>query len=203
MYCYLVFKNQTLQYCDQHAQHKDGASWVNGMTSQIKICLRHWLHEWQSLLHWWVRNCNGICWDPECQVKALQTKHFLHLSDTPDMPDTTVTGRHQHYWCSCFPLSICIMLYPNVFCSFIPWYMLLWDHTDDRILAPSSFCLGGGLNVAPEALAQDAAWWLYLLFTGFQEVPEPPWGTSFNNLAGLTDFDVGKEGRVCSCGVFV
>lgn len=33
-----------------------------------------------------------------------------------------------------------------------------------------------------------------LLFTGFQEVPEPPLGTSLNNLTGLTDLEGGKEG---------
>lgn len=63
-------------------------------------------------------------------------------------------------------------------------------------------------NVAPEGLAQDAAWWLYLLFAGFQEVPETPLGTSWSNLTGLTDLDGGKEwgregGRACSRGVFV
>jgi len=59
-----------------------------------------------------------------------------------------------------------------------------------------------GLNVAPEGLAQDAAWWLYLLFTGFQEVPEPPLGTSLSNLTGLTDLGVWKEGRSV-LGVFL
>lgn len=42
------------------------------------------------------------------------------------------------------------------------------DHINDRTLALSS----EGLNVITEA--QDAALWLFSLFTGFQEVPELP-----------------------------
>lgn len=40
-----------------------------------------------------------------------------------------------------------------------------------------------------------------LLFTGFQEVPEPPLGTSLNNLTGLTDLGVKEGGPVL--GVFL
>lgn len=42
-----------------------------------------------------------------------------------------------------------------------------------------------------------------LLFTDPQEVPEPPFGTSMNNLTSLTDLEGWKEGGLPVLGVFL
>lgn len=63
------------------------------------------------------------------------------------------------------------------------------------VLWPWFFLVSGELNFAPEGLAQDAAWWLYLMFVGFQEVPVHPTRDRFEQFEQLDWFRRGRGGK--------
>lgn len=82
------------------------------------------------------------------------------------------------------------MSYPNVIMLMPSYGITQMTRLQGASFLAQLVLISAGLNVAPEGLAQDAAWWLYLLFACSQEVPEPPQGTS---LSGLTDLNGGGE----------
>lgn len=63
------------------------------------------------------------------------------------------------------------------------------------VLWPWFFLVSAELNFAPEGLAQDAAWWLYLMFVGFQEVPVHPTRDRFEQFEQLDWFRRGRGGN--------
>lgn len=146
------------------------------------ICLVG-LNTFKALLAW--NMLRPLLGNPECQVKMLHTQRFLHL--------VLVWQAGTALLMCPFSVSVCTLLFPNMFSSFSPWFMPLSDHTD-KTLVLTSFSFWGAKCRSRETgrhrmLPDDC---IYCLLA-FRKCQSPPLGTSLNNLPGFTELEGGKE----------
>ena len=92
-----------------------------------------------------------------------------------------------------FSVSVCTLLFPNMFSSFSPWFMPLSDHTD-KTLVLTSFSFWGAKCRSRETgrhrmLPDDCIYGLL----AFRKCQSPPLVPSLNNLPGFTELEGGKE----------